>query len=357
MFFPRLIYAPGAFPGASCLKLYQANRPLSIDAAGREREGPAVCSKSMGILAIYWIDCGKSFRYNVEMEIISAKELSKYLKINEKMIYRLVQESKLPSIRIGGKIAFAKGLIDDWILENTQREKLILIAGSDDPMLRKIIDLFNAFQKETTVFYAPVGSMNGLKLLRERAATMSCVHILDLEEKGYTLSYLNKYLESENYVVVNLFFRDQGLYLKKGNPAGIKSIADLTAESVKFVNRNKGSGTRLLFDFLLSESGVDPLKIDGYNNEVESHLAAGNAVLLGNADASPGIRYMAHILDLDFVPFFKERFDLVISRERFLNVQTKAFLDFFNEPVLLHSLKDHEGYDMSQTGSVLNKDV
>ncbi len=176
--------------------------------------------KKLGIWIITWIDYKKSFRYNVEMEIISAKELSKYLRINEKMIYRLVQESKLPSIRIGGKIAFAKGLIDDWILENTQREKLILIAGSDDPLLKKIIDLFNAFQKDTTAFYAPVGSMNGLKLLRDRAASMSCVHIFDGEEKGYTLSYLKKYLENDNYVAINLFFREQGLYVKKGTLRG-----------------------------------------------------------------------------------------------------------------------------------------
>lgn len=291
------------------------------------------------------------------MEIISAKELSKYLKINEKMIYRLVQESKLPSIRIGGKIAFAKRLIDDWILENTQREKLILIAGSDDPLLRRIIDLFNAFQKETTVFYAPVGSMNGLKLLKERAATMSCVHILDMEEKSYTLSYLDRYLESDSYIAINLFFREQGLYVKKGNPAGITSVADLTADGMRFINRNKGSGTRLLFDFFLSEAGVEPLAIEGYKIEVESHFAACSAVLQGNVDAAPGIRYVSHLLGLDFVPLFKERFDLVVSRERFVNVQTKAFLNFFNEPVLLHSLKDHRGYDMSQTGSILNKDV
>ncbi len=77
----------------------------------------------------------------------------------------------------------------------------------------------------------------------------------------------------------------------------------------------------------------------------------------GGADTSPGIRHIAHILGLDFVPLFKERFDLVIPRERFMSVQAKTFIDFFNEPVLLHSLKEFEGYDMSQTGSILNKDA
>lgn len=289
------------------------------------------------------------------MEIISARELSKYLRINEKMIYRLVQESRLPSIRIGGKIAFARELIDGWIIENTQREKLILIAGSDDPLLKKIIDLFNASQNDTTVFYAPVGSLSGLTLLKERACSMSCVHIFDRKEKSYTLSYLKRYLENESYVVLNLFFREQGLYLQKGNPARITSITDLASGNAKFVNRNKGAGTRMLFDALLIEEGIEPSRINGYDREVESHLAAGTAVMRGTADVSAGIRHIAHILGLDFIPLFKERFDLVVPRERFTSTQVRAFIDFLGEPMLQHSLKDFEGYDVAQMGSVLNK--
>jgi len=291
------------------------------------------------------------------MEIMSAKELSKYLRINEKMFYRLVQESRLPAVRIGGKISFAKELIDDWILENTQREKLIFIAGSDDPLLKKILDLFNASQKGVTVFYASVGSMRGLELLRDHIASAACVHIYDVEKKAYTLSYIRRYLESENYAVINLFFRDQGIYVPEGNPAGITTIADLASESVRFVNRRKGTGTRLLFDFLLMEAGIDPTRINGYQREVESHLAAGTEVATGGADASVGIRYIAHVLHLDFVPLFKERFDLVVPYERFGNAQTKAFLDFLHEPLLMHSMKDHQGYDLSQMGSILTKDM
>lgn len=291
------------------------------------------------------------------MEIMSAKELSKYLRINEKMIYRLVQESRLPAVRIGGKISFAKELIDEWILENTQREKLILIAGSDDPLLKKIIDLFNALQKDVVVFYASVGSMKGLELLRDHIASAACVHIFDIEKKTYSLSYIRRYLESENYAAVNMFFREQGLYVPKGNPAGITSLTDLTSGNIRFINRRKGTGTRLLFDYLLMESGIDPSRIDGYDREVESHLGAGTAVVRGQADVSIGIRYIAGTLNLDFVPLFKERFDLVVPYERFGNAQTKALLDFLNEPLFMHSMKDHEGYDMSQMGSVLNKDT
>ena len=107
------------------------------------------------------------------MEILSARDLSKYLKINEKKIYKLAQESKLPYTKIGGKIAFTKELIDKWILENTTREQNIYLAGSDDILLRRIIDLYNQ-RNEGTVFYAPVGSVNGLRLFER----ICCKHVM-----------------------------------------------------------------------------------------------------------------------------------------------------------------------------------
>lgn len=288
------------------------------------------------------------------MEILSAKELSKYLKINEKMVYRLVQESKLPALRIGGKIAFVKELIDDWILESTEREKTILVAGSDDPLLKRIIDLFNARQKECTVFYALVGSLNGLELLRERTATMACVHILDEEKKSYTLSYMKRFLENGNYTAIRLFFREQGLYLQKGNPRGIESVNGLASDAVRFTNRNKGSGTRLLFDFLLRDAGVEPSLVKGYDQEVESHLAAAMSVFAGRADAALGIQHVASVLDLSFLPLFRERFDLVIPRERFSGRQVRTFLEFLREPGLIHFLQDYQGYDTTGIGGTLD---
>jgi excisionase family DNA binding protein len=127
------------------------------------------------------------------MQILSAKDLSKYLKINEKKIYKLAQESKLPYTKIGGKIAFTKELIDKWLLENTNREQNIYLAGSDDILLRRIIDLYNQ-RRDSTVFYAPVGSINGLRLLKNATASMSCVHIFDVDKKSQDLSYLDRYL-------------------------------------------------------------------------------------------------------------------------------------------------------------------
>jgi putative molybdopterin biosynthesis protein len=286
------------------------------------------------------------------MEILSAKELSKYLKINEKKIYKLAQEGTLPHVKIGGKVAFTRELIDRWILENTEREKHVLVAGSDDPLLRQVIDLFNV-KNNGVIYYAPVGSIKGLKLLQAKAANMSCVHILDMEKKSYTLSYIARYLSKDDYQAIQLFYRTQGLMVRKDNPKGIRSIKDLSNKGIAFINRNQGTGTRLLFDFLLREHKIPQSSVSGYSKEAASHMEAGIAVLKGEADTAFGIKYTAHLLDLDFVPLFEERFDLVIPIDYFHMAQVKAFLALFEQPALLHSIKDFTGYDLKNTGSLL----
>jgi len=287
------------------------------------------------------------------MEILSAKELSKYLKINEKKIYKLAQEGTLPHVKIGGKVAFTKELIDRWILENTEREKHVLIAGSDDPLLRQVIDLFNT-KNDGVIYYAPVGSINGLKLLQAKAANMSCVHVLDMEKKSYTLSYITRYLSKDDYQAIQLFYRTQGLMVKKDNPKGIRSIKDLSNKGIAFINRNQGTGTRLLFDFLLQEQKIPQSAVSGYSKEAASHMEAGIAVLKSEADVAFGIKHTAHLLDLDFVPLFEERFDLVIPTDYFHAAQVKTFLALFEQPALLHSIKDFTGYDLKNTGSMLD---
>ena len=283
---------------------------------------------------------------------MSARDLSKYLKINEKKIYKLVQESRIPSMKIGGKIAFMKELIDKWILENTEREKQILIAGSDDILLRNIIDAYNRL-RGGLVFYASIGSMNGLKALKNDEVTLSCVHILDTEKREYNTSYVGKYLNTDDYVVIHLFLREQGLYVQKGNPRKINSLEDVAGGKVTFVNRNQGSGTRLLVDYLLQEKRIDPPTITGYNVEAGSHLEAGLRVLRGDADAAFGIRHVAHMLGIDFVFQFRENFDLVISKERYHSANVKDFLAFFEQSALLHHIRDFTGYDTEKMGRII----
>ena len=287
------------------------------------------------------------------MEILSAKELSRYLKINEKKIYQLVRASTLPHTKIGGKITFAKELIDGWIAESTEREKHLYIAGSDDPLLRRIIDTYNK-EEANTIFYAPVGSINGLKLLKSGAANLACVHIVDVEKKEYNVGYVERYLSHQRYMVVHLYLREQGIYLARDNPKKVRSLEDIAAKHVRFVNRNEGTGTRLLLDFLLHEKGIERDQVDGYTTEVESHLQAGLTVLRGDADAAFGIRYVAHMLNLQFIPLFKERFELLVPEAYSQAAHVAAFLSRFDQGKMMHYAKDFAGYGFTRTGSIIH---
>jgi len=294
--------------------------------------------------------------YTYTMEIMSARDLSRYLKVNEKKVYKLVQEGLVPSLKIGGKISFAKELIDKWILENTEWDERIVLAGSDDVLLRNIIDGYNARQKGL-VFYAPVGSINGLRALKQYRATMSCVHIFDPAKKEDDPSYLGKYVELADYVVIRLFQREQGLIVKKHNPKGIKSLRDVVEKKATFINRNQGSGTRLLLDYLLNQAEIDPKGIRGYEVEADSHLQVALSVLTGHSDTGLGIRHAAHMLGLDFVFLFKETFDMVIPRERYYSSHVKAFLAFFDQSSLKQNVKDYAGYETEKSGKVLSAGI
>lgn len=286
------------------------------------------------------------------MEILSAKELSKYIKINEKKIYQLARESQIPHMWIGGKVVFAREVIDKWILENTEREKHILIAGSDDILLRRIIDTFNKDRK-SLIFYAPIGSVSGLKALNDKAATLSAVHIMDIQKNEYNTFYLERYLGTGNYTVVHLFVREQGLYVEKGNPHGVRSFSDIAKKGLTFLNRFNGSGTRLLLDLLLQRAGVLSESVKGYETEAESHLQAGLRILNGEAQCSFGIRFVAHTLGLDFVPLHQEEFHLVIPDEYVESAAVRRLLDFFDQSSIILYFTDFTGYDISRMGLML----
>jgi excisionase family DNA binding protein len=288
------------------------------------------------------------------MEILSAKDLSKYLRINEKKIYQLVKESKLPYTRIGGKIAFAKEIIDGWLTQTTERERHIYVAGSDDVLFKRIVDAYNTKAQGTSaIFYAPVGSINGLRLLQKQAATMSCVHIMDFEKKEYNTTYIDRYLDGHDYIVVHLYLREQGLYVEKNNPKKVRGLRDLVEKGVRFANRNQGSGTRLLVDFLLHEEAIEPASIKGYESEIDSHLQAGLKVLKRECEVSFGIRHVAHMLDISFVPLFKERFDMVLPEDHYYGGPAKTFLGFFEQGRLVSLAGDSTGYDLAKTGSII----
>jgi putative molybdopterin biosynthesis protein len=153
--------------------------------------------------------------------------------------------------------------------------------------------------------------------------------------------------------VVNLVFRDQGLIVGRGNPKDIRAIEDLVREDIRFVNRQGGSGTRILLDYRLSQLGIDPGRIAGYANEEFTHMATAVAVLSGAADVGLGIYAAAKALDLDFIPVVTEQYDLVIPEQHFDWAPMTALLETIHSAAFKDRVKALGGYSTQKTGQVI----
>ncbi len=230
----------------------------------------------------------------------------------------------------------------------------IVFIGSHD----NTIDLLHNFLKRhypsLSLSSANVGSMGGLIALRRRECHIAGTHLLDEETGEYNIPYVKRLLQGESLVMVNLVYRQQGLIVKKGNPKVIKGFEDLTRDDVLFVNRQRGSGTRLLLDKHLRELGIDPSQIKGYEVEDFTHMAVASKVATGVADVALGIYSAARALDLDFIPVAEERYDLVILQESLSLPMVEALLNIIkNNQEFKKAVQSLGGYDTRDMGKVI----
>ena len=297
-------------------------------------------------------------------KLMSTKEVSQFLNVNEKMVYTLVSEKRLPATKITGKWLFPQHLVEQWVEANTINypkhepgrsadKGLLVIAGSNDLLLDRAITLFNTMTSEHLAVFGNLGSMGGLRALRRGLCHLAASHLLQEDEREYNFAYASEELGNLP-AVVNFCRREQGIIIRKGNPKKIASVADLGKPGLRIVNRPLGTGTRLLLDRELNKAGIKGEKIEGYTHEVQRHLDVGLEVLSGRADAGPGIRPVATLLNLGFIPLRWERFDLMASKERFFDEGIQRFLGLLHEPKFHQAVKDGlEGYDLSLSGKMV----
>lgn len=188
--------------------------------------------------------------------------------------------------------------------------RTIVAIGSHDLVLDVAASALRAADPLLTLAGSNVGSLGGLVALRDGLCHLAGSHLLDPATGEYTLPYVEKVLGREDVAVVRLVHRDQGLIVAPGNPLGLTGIEDLPR--VRYVNRQRGAGTRVLLDHELARRGIDPADVDGYTREEHTHLAVAAAVAAGRADAGLGILAAARAFGLDFVPVAREPYDLVL---------------------------------------------
>ncbi|MGM0652903.1 MAG: molybdopterin biosynthesis protein [Bacillota bacterium] len=229
----------------------------------------------------------------------------------------------------------------------------LLVAGSHD----LIIDLLGTALKErnprVSLSSAHLGSMGGIAAIGRGQAHLAGVHLLDPEAKEYNRTYIQKMLPGQKVHLVTLAYRMQGWITPAGNPDGINKIEDLAEQKLSYINRQKGAGTRILFDHLLEEAGLTPDQIYGYEREEHTHLNIAAAVAAGTARVGLGILPAARAFNLDFVPLAEERYDLLISDSFYNSPEADLIFDIIKDPGFQKQVEELGGYSMRDAGNII----
>lgn len=242
--------------------------------------------------------------------------------------------------------------IELYYPEETLRST-IMAVGSHDLALDLLASSLREDLPELLFSSSPVGSMGGILAIAKGQAHMAGIHLFDAERGDYNIAYVTKYLAGQDVLLVNLAYRMQGWLVAKGNPLGIQTITDLVRGKGRFVNRQKGAGTRLLFDYLLSQTGWNSEDIYGYEKEEYTHLNVAAAVAAGTAQVGLGIFSAARAYGLDFIPVREEQYDLLMTREFFNSNWGQRILTVLQKPDFRKQIEELGGYSLRDAGQVV----
>jgi putative molybdopterin biosynthesis protein len=257
---------------------------------------------------------------------------------------------RIPSFSEGivaGEETEAELLVDLEDIANT-----IVIIGSHDITVDILSDEIREKDSAIRIASGNVGSLGGLLALKKGTAHVAGAHLLDTATGEYNISYIQKYLKRVPVHVFNLVVRDQGLIIQRGNPRQVRGIGDLTRDDLSFVNRQPGSGTRILFDYKLQEMGIDPSQIRGYDNEEYTHMNVAVAVLNGMADVGLGIMAAAKALDLGFIPVLSEQYDLVIPSSFVNDHKIRLLISVARSKEFRNRVEALGGYNPEKSGAL-----
>ena len=240
------------------------------------------------------------------------------------------------------------------LLRSVEEIKNTLVCiGSHDPIIDTASDLLHIRNGKYFLTSAHVGSMGGITALKSGETHIAPIHLLDMEGGSYNIPYIKKYLPDKDMAVIKGVKRIQGLMVTRGNPLNIKSLQDIVTKKLSFVNRQRGSGTRLFLDYNLKKLHIDSKEILGYDREEFTHIGVAAVIAAGDANCGLGIYSAAKLMDLDFITLGNEEYDFVVPRD-FLSLD---IITEFIEVIKSHEFKDEllklGGYDYTDIGKII----
>lgn len=228
----------------------------------------------------------------------------------------------------------------------------IVATGSHDLTMDVLDMLLRKSRPDRFLVSSHVGSMGGIMAIQKGEAHIAGIHLFDESSGTYNQPFVEKYLRGQDVALVQLVYRQQGWIVKKGNPLGIRTVADLAQSGVTYINRQRGAGTRLLLDYLLGQEGIDREAIYGYTREAVSHLSVAAAVAGGTADVGLGIYSAAKAMNLDFIPVAEERYDLLMRGSFFRSREGEQLLECIRSPQFAQEVERLGGYHCRDSGSI-----
>lgn len=240
------------------------------------------------------------------------------------------------------------------LLRSVEEIKNTLVCiGSHDPIIDTASDLLHIRNGKYFLTSAHVGSMGGIMALKSGETHIAPIHLLDMEGGSYNIPYIKKYLPDKDMALIKGVKRIQGLMVTRGNPLNIKSLQDIVTKKLSFVNRQRGSGTRLFLDYNLKKLHIDSKEILGYDREEFTHIGVAAVIAAGDANCGLGIYSAAKLMDLDFIALGNEEYDFVVPRD-FLSLD---IITEFIEVIKSHEFKDEllklGGYDYTDIGKII----
>ena len=233
-------------------------------------------------------------------------------------------------------------------LENT-----LVVIGSHDPLLDELADMLHLENPELYMSSSHVGSMGGIMAIRRGEAHAAGCHLLDTADGSYNRSFIRKYFPKGGVRLISCVGRQQGLMVAKGNPLNIRKFSDIARDGVRYVNRQKGSGTRILTDYLCKREHVDASAIYGYDREELTHASVAAQIVSGSADAGMGIYSAAKLYDLDFIPICIEEYDLIIPDHAWDTPMVRSLLTILKSDAFREKILSLGGYTVDNPGEVI----
>lgn len=360
-------------PGKPAILGCKGNTPI-IGVPGYPVSGIIVIEKLLKPLISYWLKTSADSRQYAKAvltrPVVSGLKYEEFVRVrmgyveNRLMASPLSRGSGVVSsfMKADGILEIPQGVegfeagteVDVCLLSEPEKLKnTVVVIGSHDPLLDELADMLHRNSQEVYMSSAHVGSMGGIMAIRRGEAHVAGCHLLDTATGEYNLTFMKKYFPNGGIRLVRCVGRQQGLMLQKGNPLGIESFTDITREGIRYVNRQKGSGTRILTDYLCKKEKLDISSIYGYEREEMTHTSVAAQIAAGSADVGMGIFSAAQLYELDFIPVCIEEYDLIIPDYAWDTPMVQQLVAVLKSEAFKKKMLELGGYVVENPGEVI----